>query len=427
MKLYKNKWQLVRIGVFVLIVLGCYAYNYAYSHGWPSRQPSSIWFTSWGNDEEQVISRKTYLSITDETNSYILGNFPGVEEESNNKEESAFGNRNEHNLTLVKIDNIGCIEWTIPIEGTYAIGCTTNQDDMIFIGIYFAETDSSSVSAYNSDGDHLWTEIWESPMYVSAIDCDQSGNLFALGDHAGRYADFDPTDGVAHDESLHGNYNGWLVASSPAGEFLWYKAWGPVDDDLESNVTTSDIIISDKNIIHLTGSYGGSVDLDPGEGIASPRLSTRNYWASYDINGNLQAWKDGVGGYRIALAPDGIVFMNPNYLIKTDYLGTTLWFHGLDGHIKANDIDIDPDGVIYLTGYFSGKPDMDFGSSVHRIRSVGNNDAFFAMYSGDSSLISVETWGKSNTSDSGDGVVWTNNSGVLVTGYRGQEFYLCEL
>lgn len=157
---------------------------------------------------------------------------------------------------------------------------------------------------------------------------DASGNAFIGGMYASTF-DADPGPGTFN---LNGtlDFDVFLTALDPAGNFLWAKRWGDYGEadrffDLE--------VGADGSIYY---SYGGPgfQDLDPGPGTAS--ATAPNY--PYD------------DGYMVKLSPTG------GYV----------WHYGISGqqHDGVPSIGVDQEGNLYLGCYVSSLTDVDPGPGV---------------------------------------------------------------
>lgn len=100
--------------------------------------------------------------------------------------------------------------------------------------------------------------------------------------------------------------------------------------------------------IYATGYFSATVDFDPGPGVFN--LSAVNaedaYLAKYDTNGKL-IWAKTIGDFR---------------------------------YQAGNDLALDANGNIYLTGIFFGTTDFDPGPGIANLVSAGNEDIFVCKY-----------------------------------------------
>jgi len=80
----------------------------------------------------------------------------------------------------------------------------------------------------------------------------------------------------------------------------------------------------------------------------------------------------------------------------------------------------DPDGDIYVVGYYNGTADLRVGDAVNRIESKGSGpDAFFVSLSPDGGFKYVHSWGGSG-SEYAHGLAVDESGHAFVTGeYHG--------
>ena len=66
------------------------------------------------------------------------------------------------------------------------------------------------------------------------------------------------------------------------------------------------------------------------------------------------------------------------FILKLDANGQFLWAKGIGGSSfdYANDIKVDANGDLFITGVFKNTVDFDPGSSTHNLTSNGQYDAF---------------------------------------------------
>ena len=170
-----------------------------------------------------------------------------------------------------------------------------------------------------------------------------------------------------------------FVSYTHAQEFEWVSAFQGADD-----VFSQDVVTDNQGSVYSVGYFYGTADFDPGAG--SFDLTSTDNW---DI-----------------------------YISKLDVDGNFVWAHmiGNDGRNRANDIAIDNDGNIYITGYFEGTVDFDPGAGTETRTSTNVIDVFVLKLDADGNFLWVRQYGSTVISE-GLGVQVDNNGDVLVGGY----------
>lgn len=164
---------------------------------------------------------------------------------------------------------------------------------------------SPAVEAHSSNGDadafitkfdpalnHLWTKTWGGIGEfdeVKGIAVDQAGNVYAAGNFE-ETVDFDPSGGEniveAKPRSEGYGTDIYLSKFSSAGSYLWTKTWGSSEDEYIKSIA-----LTSEGWLYLGGTFGGSIDFDPGAGT---KVLTANgkfdaFVSAYDTSGNFLA------------------------------------------------------------------------------------------------------------------------------------------
>lgn len=171
-------------------------------------------------------------------------------------------------------------------------------------------------------------------VYTSCLDA--SGNIYI----AGRFAnsvDFDPGPGVF---PMNGGFYGniFIAKFDASGNFIWAKNFKGNNYTYPVNT----ILLDDFGNILICGSFLGTTDFDPGNGIYS--LSTNSY--------------------------------TDNYICKLNSNGDFVWAKKLGSKISDNQISLALDDVnnIYLCSTFSDTIDIDPGIGIYNLVSNGSSD-----------------------------------------------------
>lgn len=275
------------------------------------------------------------------------------------------------------------------------------------------------ISKFDSNGNYLWTKrIGGTGLDGGGgIAFDNSGNIYASGGFNGT-VDFDPGAGVSNLISA-GDVDMYVSKFDPLGNFLWAKRIGGSGGD-----GGAPIALDSGGNIYMTGIFPGTVDFDPGDGVANlvsaggidsfvlKLDSSGNYlWAkrfgssgsdaassiAVDRNGNVVTTGSFPG--TVDFDPgDGIVNLisaggTDSFISKLDSSGNYLWAKRIGGSDSDRGlaIGVDGNGNVYSTGYFSGTVDFDPGTRTSEFASKGNLDIFISKLdsSGNAPLVAV--------------------------------------
>ncbi len=243
-----------------------------------------------------------------------------------------------------------------------------------------------------------------------SVALDAAGNVVVAGHFSGS-CDFDPGPGTMT-MTAAGNWDVSLAKYDPAGGLIWAKRLGGSLDEIVNGM-----IIDPAGNIYVTGTFYGTVDLDPGTGVANivnVGGDTDLFLAKYDVDGNY-IWGFGYGGSGYPDSGNDLSFDQAGNIVVTGSLtgnvdvdpgpgtvtigicnndwfaakyspsGAYLWSIANPNFVQTRDfgqaIASDAAGNIYIMGRFEDSLDMDPSAGVHRIRSAGDFDIFLASYS----------------------------------------------
>ena len=285
---------------------------------------------------------------------------------------------------------------------------------------------------------------------ANAVAVDAFGNVYSTGFFV-KATDFDPGFGNFILADSFGNPQIYISKLDASGNFLWAKSMGRgsgghsflvVDNSndlflVENNRWSGGIIISKvdpsgnivwtKTIfaylgykskpiaidefgnIYVSGFFSGTVDFDPGIGIANLTATAQDVfllkldnlgsfiWVKQFSTGGAQGPSsvgvDSVGGIYLAGSFNGTTDFDPNagvnnisssglsdiFVTKLNLSGTFIWAKSIGGANTdvLTSIVIDKYENIYSTGYFKGISDFNPGSGVNNLSStIGSNDIF---------------------------------------------------
>lgn len=213
--------------------------------------------------------------------------------------------------------------------------------------------------------------------FGNSITVDALGNVYTAGYFQGT-VDLDPGAGTVNFTSA-GEFDAYVQKLDASGNFVWAKTFGGILYDAVNSIT-----VDATGNIYTTGYFNGTVDLDPGAGVAS-----------FTTAGSTDA-----------------------FVQKLDASGNFMWAKSFGGSSHENGISItlDASGNIYTTGYFNGTVDFDPGLGVANLSSAGNNDVFIQKLDTSGNFI----WAKSVgwlSDDQGLSITVDNSGNVFTAGY----------
>lgn len=290
------------------------------------------------------------------------------------------------------------------------------------------------------------TYIWAKKIGSASTDWgynityDASGNVYIAGGFQGT-ADFDPGAGVTNLTSL-GSYDIYFAKYTANGDIIWAKQIGGT---LEENA--QNILVDNNGNIYISGYFNGTVDFDPGPGIANITSTGAQdiYFAKFDSNGNY-LWAKSIGdantnmniglaigttGLYIAGYYSGSVDFDPGpgntsltcaggfdaYFAKYDLSnGNFIWAKrfGGGGSDYCYSISLDNNDNCYIAGVYDGTVDFNPGPGFAGLTSLGLGDCYLAKYDVNGNYV----WAKSIGSTTGDVAygVHAYNGYVYITG-----------
>lgn len=235
------------------------------------------------------------------------------------------------------------------------------------------------VQKMDASGNFLWAKSFggTSNDQGQGISVDAQGNVLTTGIFSDS-VDFDPDSGV-FSLIAAGNEDIFVHKLDASGNFLWARALSggateqgySIDVDVMGNVYTA-------------GSFGGSVDFDPG-----PGMSILSSGGSFDA-----------------------------FVQKMDSAGNYLWAKAFGGNntIQAFDIAVDDAGDVLTTGSFGGSLDFDPDTGSFNLTSAGSVDIFVQKLSSSGQFQWAASAGGSGP-DAGGGIFYDGNNNVYITGY----------
>jgi hypothetical protein len=234
---------------------------------------------------------------------------------------------------------------------------------------------------------------------------------------------------------------GWLT--TPTHAQTWAKSFGGTNQDIGYAVA-----VDAAGNVYTTGRFGGTVDFDPGAGVASLTAAgpVNAFVSKFDASGNY-VWAKAFActqfefGYGIAVDATGNVYttgyffgtadFDPGagvasltsvnwdiFVSKLDASGNYVWAKALggSGFDNGQGIALDATGNVYTTGTFEGTADFDPGAGVANLTSAGNKDVFVSKLDASGNYVWARRFGGSVSDDIGYGIAVDATGNVHTSG-----------
>lgn len=243
------------------------------------------------------------------------------------------------------------------------------------------------VCKLDSEGNFLWAKQMGGATNDTghAIVVDHSGDVFVTGEFE-KTVDFDPGTGNSPLTS-RGQTDIFLLKLSTTGDYQWVKHIGSESFDRGEALT----IDSGSNLF-LTGYFTGTVDFDPGDGIAeltsSGATGASGFVLKLDAGGNFEwvtALPNNIAGRAVTTDTTGNIYIGgggPGIgIVKLNPTGVVTWEKFLPGsNSNATSIAVDVLGHVYTTGSFRGNIDFDPGEDQVMFNSGSWHDGYINKF-----------------------------------------------
>jgi hypothetical protein len=303
-----------------------------------------------------------------------------------------------------------------------------------------------SIFKLNSSKVYRWaktfggTRVVKVQSQTSSVTTDASGNVYSTGYYGGT-VDFDQSSANVSLTATGTNMDMFVKKNDAAGNLIWVKSIGTAGNN-EEGIS----IACDLNGLYIVGNYGGTVDFDPS--VATFNLSGANdFVLKMDLNGNFQ-WAqncnfntvdiklDATGNVIIAGSFSGnnvdfnqsvATFLMSSAgsrdvcIVKLSSTGTFIWAVKMGGS-KEEDvggIDIDANGNVYATGFFSGTAaDFDPGAGVFNLTASNsdNQDSYIVKINTLGNYVWAYSFGQTTNDDEGISLDVSNDGFLYVLG-----------
>ncbi len=236
----------------------------------------------------------------------------------------------------IVVDSFGYVYTTGYFQGTIDFDPGAGTSNLTSAGsgdIYISKLDAA--------GNFLWAKSMGGTSNDVGLEIavDDSGNVYTTGYFSGT-ADFDPGAGTSN--LISAGFDDIFISKlDAAGNFLWAKSIGGIDDDQGYSIT-----VDGSGHVYTTGYFQGTADFDPG-----------------------------VGTSNLISAGFTDIFIS-----KLDAAGNFLWAISMGGTARdyGNSISVDGTGQLYTTGSFWGTVNFSPGAGTSNLTSAGSGDIFIS-------------------------------------------------
>ncbi|MBC7861502.1 MAG: SBBP repeat-containing protein, partial [Bacteroidia bacterium] len=212
------------------------------------------------------------------------------------------------------------------------------------------------------------------------VKTDVAGNIYSTGYFNGT-VDFDPGAGTSNLTSAGGT-DIFISKLNAAGNFVWALKMGGTTGDQANGIA-----FDAAGNIYTTGTFHGTVDFDPGAGVAN-----------------------------LSNAAGGDVFVS-----KLTAAGSYVWVKQFGGNSNdhiGNDISVDTSGNVYTTGQFEGIVDFDPGTGTANLgNSSGSLTYFISKLDSSGNYVWAKQIGNTSSVVLGLALATTPSGDVYTTGY----------
>ena len=420
-------------------------------------------FFQWGGFLQGIGGIGQDVASDSQGNFYWVGNINGVGDLDPGPDTTWSTNTSINgNLFLIKFDGSGNFLWGfslgasgVDIVRSVAVG---PNDDVFITGRMNVGFDfdpdtgttfvpnAGSVDAflakYNPNGGLEWAVPIGGNGHDEAFDVavDQNGNSYVTGMWQWT-VDWDPGPDTVQFTS-DAWPDGFVVSFDPNGNFRWVNLYSSPGIELPKGLSFSH---DNKLLVH--GRFSDSLDFDPDttQMIMTSAGSTDLFIAQYKMDGTFTGVRtfggtgtdaaeeidvDDQGNIFITGSYGGILPFDSNisinalqsrdiYLAKLDSTGQPQWAISVQGnnHFEgAGGMDVSPSGEVFLTGCFYDTIDADPDTSEWILSPIVPNDLYILSYSDQGVLTWAESFHTGGVFDLASGVAWSPNGQLAITG-----------
>lgn len=338
----------------------------------------------------------------------------------------------EGHTLITKLNQFGETQWIKQYQGTYARGINVSDDGYLYVVGEFAGMlvdfdpgpdttllESTVLDGFimklDTSGNFIWAKKIGGTYFdgIEDIKSDADSNLIVIG-YFSETADIDPGPAIYHVTS-HGYIDIFLLKLTRDGELIWVRTFGGIGQDVANALA-----IDSNNDIIMCGSFHDNVALD--SCLVSSNGLSDWFLLKFSSNGELK-WIKNSGGTGYDGADDLVLDNNNNiyvtgffsdslvidafkkqiwqskggldaYIIKYSEDGDILWAntYGSAEDDRGSVIDLNMD-VVWLGGYYSDSIDFDSGIDEEIFTSNGQRDAFMLAIDKNNNFIEAVSFG----------------------------------
>lgn len=280
------------------------------------------------------------------------------------------------------------------------------------------------VCKLDSEGNFLWAKQMGGITNDkgSGIVVDNSGDVYVTGEFE-KTVDFDPGTGNSLLTSK-GQTDMFILKLSTTGDFQWVKHMGAESFDRGEALA----IDSDSNLV-LTGSYTGTVDFDPGDGVVELNSSDATVASGFVLKldaagdfGWVRELPNNLSGRAVTTDASGNIYVGgggPGIgIVKLSPSGMITWEKFLPGpNSNVTSIAVDVLGQVYTTGSFRGKIDFDPGENQVIFDSGSLHDGYINKFDPSGNYIWAYQWGGPTARNYGVAIALDPSGSIYASGH----------
>jgi len=345
------------------------------------------WVKSFGDSLDEVGKK---IVVDGSGNIYVAGLYQGTVDFDPGVKKIELKAKSSTGVFLVKYDSSGKFIWAndIPIPEpnsgyTSTIALTIDHSNDIYIST------TSGISKMDTNGKQLWNTkfVGNDHFFVFSCTADSDKNLYLTGEYNG-FVDLDTTMKNDYLRNKLGSYDGFILKLDSTGKFRWVRGIATTSQYYGSSSPTTSVVLDGKGYLYVAGYFQERITFDS----LTPSLNFLN-------RGN-----------------------SDMFIAKLDTAGMYMWTKQIGGNSTdiATSIVLDTQGMLYLTGSFTGSIDFDPGPEIHPIITNfngGANRIFVSKYDTAGRYIWAEYIGVSEDGRATGRSITINKSGeIILTG-----------
>ena len=334
-------------------------------------------------------------------------------------------------------------------------GSTTHDPQASVSTTYISGQWTQVLAKYDANGDFIWMNDYAHPngigsalpgVSINAISTNSNNEVIVTGSFIGTF-DFDLGPGTTTLTS-NGDYDAFVLKLNTNGELLWLRQIGGVTAENSMSLT-----IDNNNNIIISGTYSGTIDLNPNAGIdnVTSQGGQDVFIVKLDDNGGMVYGKS-IGSIsndapvRIAHSSTNEIYVagwyfnsngdfNPdsgvasisyngtsgNFIVKLNQTGDFVYAKAFGNYANSNvkDMKVDGNGNINLAGNYSATLDLDPANDTINFSPAGNQDIYILQLSPSGTTNWIRTIGSANSEEVYSLDINSNNELLIGTSFIG--------